>query len=537
MLHTWAGFSEMTRTFRRRTCSLTAALAVSLLALSGCGGASSESENSSTFTMALPGEIASFHPYTSRSFGNLSSLAYDSLVNLAPDGEIVTGLAEDWQVTAKGAIFTLRSGITCSDGTELTASQVAKSLRWVGDPANQAWFYGALTPPTAYRVTADDAAGTVAVKLDSPFGFLLQTLGSSVPIVCDGGLKNPESLTTESNGTGPFVLDSVSGDAYTFTKHEGYEWGPDGASTADEGTPDELVFKVVPSETTAASLLQSGDLNAALVGGPDFKRLEAAGLEHAETSTLIGQVQFNVREGRVTADEVVRRALTQAVNLDELTNVQTGGRGSRATSLLSENPAICPGDVTSGLPDYDQRAAERALDDAGWVRIGGGARSKNGTSLVVDLHYPTAAVGSKAAAEFLAARWKEIGVETKLSGDNNSALQQAIFKTSDFDVYMAGQQSNLPSTLMPFVSGAEPPTGFNIPGAHNTDYDRLAAEALTKPGKESCGLWNEAAEALVDDLVLVPYASNPTTIFTSGATLELTGLRLPSPTSIKLNDD
>jgi len=520
----------------RRAVSSVVALGLGMAALSGCGGSDSKA-SSDTFTMAVSYGISSFNPYTSREFGYLTSVAYDSLVNLTPEGDIVSGLAEEWETTATSATFTLKSGITCSDGTELTATQVAASLEWVADPAKQSWMYGVLTPPTPFKVVADDPARKVTVTLDSPFSFLLETLGASVPIVCEKGLADPGSLDKQSAGTGPFVLKSVSNDSYTFTKRDGYTWGPDGASTDAAGTPKELVFKVVPSETTAASLLLSGDINASIVMGPDYKRLDAAGLKHVDSPALAGQMQINVRKGRVTADEQVRRALVQAVDLDELTAVETGGRGIRATSLLSENPAICPGDVTDSLPEHDQDAAEETLDAAGWIRDGDGVRKKNGAALVVDLHYPAVVPSSKAAAEFLAARWKKVGVEAKLSGDSESAVQQAIFTTSDFDIYLAGFQSNLPSALMPFVSGAEPPKGFNIPGAHYADYDRLVAQAIAQSGRTGCEQWNQAAQVLVDDLVMVPYANNPVTTFTSGATFERTGIQYLTPTSIKMSDD
>ena len=304
----------------RRTITSVLALGMGMAALSGCGGSDSKA-SSDTFTMALPAAISSFHPYTSREFGYLTSLAYDSLVNLNPEGDIVSGLAEKWETTATGATFTLKSGITCSDGSELTASQVAADLEWVADPANQAWFLGALTPPTTYQVAADDAARTVTVTLDSPFSFVLETLGASVPIVCESGMADPGSLDKQSAGTGPFVLKSVSSDSYTFTKRDGYAWGPEGAGTDSAAIPKEVVFKVVPSETTAASLLLSGDINASIVNGADYKRLDAAGLKHVDSPTLAGQMQLNVRKGRVTADKEVRSALVQAVDLDELTAV------------------------------------------------------------------------------------------------------------------------------------------------------------------------------------------------------------------------
>ena len=84
-------------------------------------------------------------------------------------------------------------------------------------------------------------------------------------------------LATKTDGTGPYALtQAVSNDHYTLTKHAGYTWGPNGATTSAAGLPDTINVKIIPNETTAANLLLSGQLNAANIVGPDTARLEAA---------------------------------------------------------------------------------------------------------------------------------------------------------------------------------------------------------------------------------------------------------------------
>ncbi|MFF7637477.1 hypothetical protein ACFZB9_30685 [Kitasatospora sp. NPDC008050] len=99
---------------------LAAAVTTSAVALSGCGGAASSTTTPlvehGTVRIAESSEIPSFDPYSA--FGaSQARYAYDSLVNLAPDGTLVTGLASSWQATATTAAFTHRPGVTCSDGT------------------------------------------------------------------------------------------------------------------------------------------------------------------------------------------------------------------------------------------------------------------------------------------------------------------------------------------------------------------------------------------------------------------------------------
>lgn len=107
----------------RRTRPTARALAatVTAAAVAGCGGTARSSTSTppvehGTVRIAAASETPSFDPYST--FGAAQArYAYDSLVDLAPDGTVVSGLASSWQATTTTATFTLRPGITCSDGT------------------------------------------------------------------------------------------------------------------------------------------------------------------------------------------------------------------------------------------------------------------------------------------------------------------------------------------------------------------------------------------------------------------------------------
>ena len=62
----------------------------------------------------------------------VDTYAYDTLVNLPGPGKVVTGLAQSWKVVSpKKVEFTLFKGITCSDGTQMTATVVKQNLDFV----------------------------------------------------------------------------------------------------------------------------------------------------------------------------------------------------------------------------------------------------------------------------------------------------------------------------------------------------------------------------------------------------------------------
>jgi peptide/nickel transport system substrate-binding protein len=531
---------------RRRISVAIAGVTVAALA-GACGGGGNtpgqgsgpaEYETDGTFTLAMTSDPGAVDPYRNvLSLAEMGGLAYDSLVNRTPDGDYVSGLAQEWEVGPDNVSFTLVDGATCSDGSPMTATQVAAALDFVKDPANASILYGLLVPTTPFTVTADDAAGTVDITMDQPFSFLLETIGQ-VPIMCEEGLANPDRLDKETFGTGPFELtEVVAGDHYTFTRRDDYVWGADGATTDVEGMPKTVVMKIVPNETTAANLLLSGEVNMANILGADRDRLTAQGLVSLDIRSTMGELWFNQREGRVAAEDEVRLALTAALDLDELTAVSTSGNGERATGLVANDGDPCRTNTVEGhLPEFDVDAAATMLDDAGWV-LEDGVRTRDGKPLSIDLHYtPSDGEGGVAAAELVAEKWKDLGVEVDLTSDSLNALNSTMFETGDFDAYWAGFKFSLPYQVVPFVSGGLPPAeGTNFTGIDNPDYVELANEAGQTPGAEGCELWNQAEQALFDSADAVPVSDVVAPYFLSGAEAETDGwLHLPIPTSIRV---
>jgi peptide/nickel transport system substrate-binding protein len=488
-----------------------------------------------TFTLLLSEDLGGFDPYRGSIFST-SSLAYDSLVNLRSDGAFVSGLAGKWTADARRATFTLRRNVTCSDGTPLTAGQVAEDLKYLGDPKNKSPQYGVNTPPEPFTVTGDEGAGTVTVTMDKePFGFLLNTIGLA-PIMCAKGLKNPTLLQKASDGTGPFVLTKVvPGQSYTFTVRRDYRWGPGGAATTAPGTPTEVGLRVVTNETTAANLLLSGEANMALVAGPDRARLDARGLKRLEVSATGTGLRFNQRDSRPAAEERVRRALVQALDLGEIVKVSTGGVGTAATGLVLTEPRACAGDTVTGLlPRYDVAGAESLLDAAGWTKGPGDVRAKNGKPLSIDLHYlPSVSIQSKPTAELIAEKWKTIGVTVKLTADTPVTNTEALFKTGNWDVQTNTGNAYLPSAWVPYQSGPLPPKGTNL-GGINKQYDELVAKAKTLTESAACTYWNQADEALYKRLDIVPISNRPRLYYLNKADGRTAGYQQPIPTSIRL---
>ncbi|MFD1939938.1 MULTISPECIES: ABC transporter substrate-binding protein [Nonomuraea] len=523
-----------------RTTAVTVVAVTGLLA-AACGASPSTPggggvvENA-TFTAAIPADPGVLDPATAilAVTNNTLNYAYDTLVTTKADGTLVPTLAEKWDVKPESVTFTLRKNVTCADGSPVTPSVVAENFTHIADPATKSPVYGVLIP-AGMTAKADDAAGTVTLTMPQPFSFILES-AASVYIVCGKGLKDRSLLARQTSGSGIFQLtEVVSGDHYTFALRKDYGWGPDGVTGRTPGLPAKLVLKVVPNEQTAVNLLTSGGLNAAVVEGPDRQRVEA---DPSVKKTVVGggngQYFYHQGEGHPTADPVVRKALTQGVNLTELAAIASGGNGRKPTNLVLE-PRPCKGDSVSGhLPAHDPAAAAAALDAAGWKQGPDGIRVKDGKRLTIRyLHATTRGQGVLAAAEYLATTWKKLGAEVRLQGVIDTKLAESLNVTQDWDAAWLPIGVSLPSQLIGFLSGPNAPKGANFAHLNNSRYNELVAKAAARPGAESCGDWLAAESALFEAGDLVPVVENTALIATKGATVEVVATQI-APTSIRM---
>jgi peptide/nickel transport system substrate-binding protein len=519
-----------------------AALGVIALTLAACGSSkgsptSGQPVNGKTFTAVLSADPGDLDPdFTSLSVTDeFDSFLYDSLLNVSQSGKLISGLADAWTGTTTKATFTLRRGITCSDGTTLTASDVAANINYVGNPTNASSRIAVYVPAGA-TATADNATRTVTVTSPSPDAFLVANLGG-LPIVCPKGMTDRGLLKEGAEGTGPFTLTQViPDDQYTLTARKGYNWGPGNWTANPAGFPAKIVFKIVPNMTTAANLLLADSVNMATVLGPDVQRLKAKHLFEQDVIASLGELWFNQKPGTPTADPAVRKALTEALDLPQLGQVVASGTGVSATGLVAPAYTPCRGNTVSGsLPAHSVASAAAALTAAGWKVGPGGIREKAGTKLTMTVLYDTAlGPAMQAGAELAYKDWTSIGVQVTLSGLTDTEISGVIFSAAgNWSAGLIPLNVTLPTQLVAFFSGPTPPNGTNFAYVNNASYNADVKAASAIAGTGGCSSWNAAEKALLQQEDVVPFVDSVTPSFAQGATFQLSQGSIV-PTSIRM---
>ena len=489
-----------------------------------------------TITIAIDSDPGSLDPQRSVNGVNLlmGVFGYDTPVKLLDSGEIAPSVVSSWTAHSTSSYsLTVAKGVTCADGSPMDAEVVAANINYVADPDKGSGMNGVAVPAGAVA-TADKAQGVVQVKLSSGAPFFLQNL-AELPLICSSGLGNRDGLKDTSAGSGPFVLDKVvPGSSYEFAVRDGYKWGPNGASTAEPGTPKKVVFKVVKSAPTTANLLLSKQVNVSYLSGPDTTRLKNAKL-FSDGGSIIGlELTFNQAGGEPTADVAVRRALVAALDLNQTAKVSTGGMGGPANGLLTD-PKICAGDTLGpNKPAFDPAAAASALDVAGWAVGSGGIRSKGGEALKVSFVYDNEDSENSATAEYIRSAWAKVGVQVELNGQSFDQKSDVVFGgKGKWTATLIGLGVSNPATLTPFFSGPVPAAGVNYATMHNTAYGASIKAAQAKVGVEGCGDWNAAESALIKDSDITPLSVEPYTFWGNGAEFNVQA-RVLDPSSLRV---
>ncbi|NRQ37027.1 ABC transporter substrate-binding protein [Nonomuraea sp. NN258] len=508
-------------------CALTALLAAACTtggAAPGSTGAAAGQNG--TLRYAIIADANGFDPAKGSAVSDytFARLLYASLVARDDGGKIVPRLAETWQVTPTSATFTLRKGLTCSDGKPLTAAGVAASLKRYADPVNGAQGRGLVFGPgNTVDITSDDAAGTVSVKLGTPWSDLL--LGMSLPgtgIVCGPGLADLQGLnrgSVQGAGTGPYVVEKAQrGAAYTLKLRDGFTAWPGYAKLPAGDPPRTLQISVINNESTIANQLTTGALDYAAFTGPDGARFTGGGHTTITAPILRMFVVFNQRAGRPGADEKIRAAVAQALDATAFNKVY-GGKGEVMKSYTdSTSPCVNTDDAL--VAKADPAAAKKALSGVELKLTG------------------TNAVGGGAGNAYVQEALRAAGAEVTLRNvDNATWATEVLGNNGDWDITVMAHlnfSSSLTSGAV-LLTGPTPPKGTNFGGAENPEFAKgMGAALATVDDTAKCAAWTEAQRALLTRHDVVPLATVPVTYVFTPRVKGVTPLGFLDPTSIRI---
>ncbi|WAX77386.1 ABC transporter substrate-binding protein [Streptomyces sp. KMM 9044] len=481
-----------TRRIRRTTGTATTAAALALAAACSAptggsdagvhGGGSAES-----VVIGVPSEPDTLSPLLGYGKDGNSKI-FDGLLARDADLELEPALAKalpEIGDDGRTYTYTLRSGVTFSDGEPLTAEDVVHTYETVLDDKTNNTAKSELDAVEKVRAGGDDK---VVFTLKYPYAaFAARTVLPIVPEhITAGQDPNTGAFNTEPVGTGPYVLTGWSkGEKLTFKANPDY-WG---------GAPKvkKLTMAVIADDDVRATRLRSGDLDGATLPpnlAATFKNDD--GLKTHQATSYDFRAVTLPTANEVTGDTAIRRALDLAVDREAMVDKILDGAGRPAYGPLPLDDPWYTKDVERPQ-DLDE--ARSILDEAGW-KTGGdgeeGIRAKDGVRAGFTLFYPSGDKVRQDHALAYASDAKKAGIDVKVEGATWEVIEPRMGK----DAVLAGFGSTgdpdfgLYTLLHSSLAG----DGFN----NMARYDNPAVDEALDTGRRSQD--PEDRKAAYDDL-------------------------------------
>lgn len=442
-----------------------------------------------TFVASInePGGVFLPYFYDNGWDGNAVQPIFASLIDLDKSGKPIPNLASSWKVSSDGLTYTyfLRPNLKFSDGSSLTADDVAFTLTLLDDPAYSS---GVVDISTAHIKGADEykygsAASisgitvinstTIQIATDKVNPLNLTLLGCQVLSKAyygrgyqKGKLDYLKDLYSKPLGSGPYKLDQyITGQEIRYTANPYYYAGKPAIG--------HLIFKIT-SRDTALQLFQTGqtDYDSFSTDSDTLEQLKNLGFANIRIGTVsdYGEIYINNKKPYLK-DTAVRKALIYGLNRQYIIDVKYKGYGQVANVFTAPTIWSYTEDGVTKY-NYDPEKAKKLLDSDGWKAGPDGIREKNGQKL--RLYYLTTKADDQ-VIPIAKDNYQKIGIDFEAEVLDSNTLFSKLSR-SDYD--LCGVRTNGladPDDSVEEYSSTDP--NVNVSG-----YTNQTAAGLIKEG-------------------------------------------------------
>ncbi len=462
------------------------------------------------------GEPETLDPHKSSTVyeANIQRDLFEGLVVQAADGRLMPGVAENWEISADGTVYTfkLSEQAQWSDGSPLTATDFVYALQRLLDPATASKYASVMYPLAnaeainTGRIQDLDQLGAEAVdphtlkltlRAPTPYFLQLLTHHTALPL----SASNVEQFGTDFTKPGNLI----SNGAYTLT-----EWIPQAHiklvrnenfhDAANVGI-DTVIYYPTEDRATALKQFRAGELhinNDAPVDQVPWMRKNLP--DEFRVAPYLGIYYYPINTLREPFDDIrVRRALALAINREILVDKITRAGEVAAYSLVPPGTANYSGGP--GYASFRDRPLAQRMEQAAILLKEAGFGPDN--PLTLTLSYNTSENHKKVAIA-IASMWKKLGVRTELS-NSEVKVHYNNLQEGDFDVARAGWIADYddPQNFLFLLQTNNP--DLNYSKFSNPEFDKLMAQAaITVDLEERAGLLARAESIAMSEMPYIP---------------------------------
>lgn len=510
--------------------------------------------------------ILNSHQGTGTKDNDASRLVLQPLASWDKDGKAIPiGMAAEIPTVENGGVardFTsvtwkLRQNVKWSDGSPFSADDVVFTYTYMCDEKTNASTFGVCEGVKS--VTAKDPNTAVVTYANpNPFyfqwgvGFNSHILQKAQYTSCLGAAAANCAADQKPIGTGPYkIREFKPGDVVTYDLNENYY---------DSKKP---YFKTVTfkgggdAPSAARAVFQTGDVDYAW-----NLQVEAAILrpmsQQSTVGTLITSYSASVERVLINradpspslgdrraepdtkhpffSDIAVRRALAMATNRAAVAGELYGdGLAGRATCNIISGPEPMASKNTPNMDvcKFDLAAANKTLEDAGWVKGSDGVRAKGGVKLNI-LYQTTVNAVRQKTQDILKKDWESVGFKVELRSEpaatffTNTSPGGANHFFADVEMFTNSGDPDPTSILNGWTCGqrASKANTWNFSGYErfcSTEYDAIVDQLRKETDQTKRNqLVIQANDFLIKDVVIIPLVDR--TAVTSGIAKSLKGV-------------
>ena len=437
---------------------------------------------------------------------------FEGLVAEAPDGQLIPGAAESWEISEDGLTytFTMRPDGRWSNGDLVTARDFEYGLRRSVDPETLSRYSSVLAPiknaraviagdlpPEALGVEAADDR-TFAIRLETPTPYLLGLLThSTCYAVHRGAVEEHGALwpRVETHvGNGAYSLKEWVVQSHIHLQRNPHYW--DDANT----TINEAVYYAIENQDAELKRYRAGELDiTSTIPQKQLKWIRKYLADEFRVTPYLGTYYFgfNVTQPPFAGNPGLRRALSLAIDRDIITRVVSGAGEPVAYSWVPPVRGYAQQVPEEAAWTQEQREAEarRLYAEAGYSPE---------NPLTVEVLYNTSD-NHKRIAIAMAFMWKQVlGVQASLANQEWKVFLETRKGKQDTEIYRAGWIGDYEDAYT-FAQMLESTNEQNDFGYDSPQYDALLAAASAEPDIQRRAEYLQRAEhVLLADQPLLP---------------------------------
>ena len=451
------------------------------------------------FTVGMLSDVDSLNPFTgvlAESY-EVFQLQYATLMQpSSADFTPAPGLAESWEESADGKTwtYTLRPDLVWSDGTPLTANDVAYTFNRILEGRYEQRNYGNYVRNITSVEATDDRTVVMTVRAPSPIMERLAVYILPEHVWSGVDAKAVKSFANEPEGeplvgSGPFlVAERRTGQFIRLVANDNYYAG--------RPKVDELIFRIYNNPDALGQALIKGEVDFATGLTADvFSTLEGQeGITtYAGDYSGFNELAFNM--GAATADgkpigdgnphlqdQKVRLAISHAIDRQQMVDKILNGYGTPGSTIIP--PLYTTLHIDPGTQTYDPALANQILDDAGYAMGPDGVRvGPDGVPMKYRLFVRTDSDSSVKSGEYFKSYLAAIGIEAEIKPVDENALFEIIGR-GEFDMFEWGwvvepdpdyQLSTFTCAKRSYEDGGEIYADLSDSFYCNEEYDQLYA--------------------------------------------------------------